>query len=551
MKIKKILSTAMALTMVMPYMSTNLRTSDIPSAFAESETKVLSSGTCGAQGDNLTWTLDSEGTLTISGKGEMTDCGETFITPWSSYTENIVSVIIEDGVTTIGHTMFYDCSNLTSVTIPDSVTSIGDGAFEGCTKLNSIKIPDSVTEIGGSAFKNTPWLNAQIMKDPIVIVNNILIEGKNCTGNVVIPNSVTKIANNAFYECKGLTSVTIPDSVTSIGIYTFKYCHGLTSITIPDSVTSIGSRAFEYCSGLTSITIPDSVTSIGDDAFLATPWLRSKQEEDPLVIVNGILTDGKTCKGDVVIPDSVTSIGGCAFEYCQNLTSITIPASVTSIGENAFSSCEYLTSINVDSENKYYASEDGLLCNKDKTLLIQFPNGKNIPKYAIPDCITTIGDYAFKGCNLTTVTIPDSVTAIGAYSFVYCKKLNSITIENPKCEIHYSEDTISDTATIYGYEGSTAQAYAEKYDRKFVAIDTPTPIPTPTTAGDANNDGKVLLNDAVLILQHLGNPDAYPLSDQARANADVSNHGDGITNSDALAIQKYVLGLIPDLPNYS
>jgi len=681
MKIKKILSTAMALTMVMPYMSTNLRTSDIPSAFAESETEAPTSGTCGAQGDNLTWTLDSEGTLTISGKVEMLSWEGSYDTPWYSYNEKIVNVIIEDGVTTIGDYAFNSLYNLTSVTIPDSVTSFGVVVFE-----------------------NSLWFENKIIENPLLIINGILIDGSRCEGDVIIPDNVTAIVDEAFAFNEILYSITMPDSVVSIGDRAFANCKSLSSTTIPDSVISIGDEAFWGCDRLSSITIPDSVTTIGDGAFMScgelssvtisknitsisrrlfencksltsitfseiipdfgkdvfegTPWLEAKRTENPFVIVNGMLIDGKNNEGDIIIPDSVTDIGGGAFYDCRGLTSVTIPDSVTTIGKAAFydcrgltsvtipdsvttigeeaflfckftsitipdsvtsigegafraselttvtipdsvtsigiytfAACDSLTSINVDPENKYYASEDGLLCNKDKTLLIQFPIGKNKEEYTIPDCITTIEDYAFQGCDLTTVIIPDSVTSIGEYAFKYCSqltkvkipesvttieshafyscnnlttitipysvtdlgqgaffectKLTSITIENPECKIHGWDSTIYKKATIYGYEGSTAQAYAEEYHMKFVALDAT------TTAGDANNDGTVLLNDAVLILQHLGNPDAYPLSDQAKANADVSNPGDGITNKDALAIQRYILKVISNLPDYS
>ena len=141
-------------------------------------------------------------------------------------------------------------------------------------------------------------------------------------GNVAIPEEVTymnrtrkvtSIGSNAFYDCKGLTSVTIPNSVTSIGNGAFAGCYGLTSVTIPNSVTSIGDSAFSGCYGLTSVTIPNSVTSIGNYAFYG-------------------------CKGltSVTIPNSVTSIGNYAFLYCSGLTSVTIPNSVTSIGYCAF-----------------------------------------------------------------------------------------------------------------------------------------------------------------------------------------------------------------------
>ena len=204
------------------------------------------SGTCGA---NLTWNL-SNGVLTITGTGDMTDYNYVYnyspstTAPWASNRTIIKSVVISDGVTSIGSAAFSGCSSLTSVTIPNSVTRIGEEAFYWCSVLTSVTIPNSVTSIGDRAFCD-------------------------CSGlmSVTIPNNVTSIGYRTFYGCSGLTSVTIPNSVTSIGLGAFYGCSGLTAITIPSSVTSIEYQAFYKCSSLISITIPNSVTSIKKSAF--------------------------------------------------------------------------------------------------------------------------------------------------------------------------------------------------------------------------------------------------------------------------------------------
>ena len=194
--------------------------------------------------DNLTWTLDADGTLTISGTGAMKNYDYDSNQSPVYKNSNVKKVVIEDGVTSIGESAFFYCSSLTSITIPDSVTSIGDYAFFNCSSLTSITIPDSVTSIGESAFYGCSSLTS-----------------------ITIPDGVTSIGNTAFSYCSSLTSITIPDSVTSIGDYAFRNCSSLTSITIPNSVTSIGNNTFRLCKSLTIITIPDSVTSIGESAF--------------------------------------------------------------------------------------------------------------------------------------------------------------------------------------------------------------------------------------------------------------------------------------------
>ena len=347
--------------------------------------ETVSSGSCGS---NLTWELDSDGTLTISGTGEMWDY---YIkpwgyrdTPWSDNCSDVKRIIIEKGVTGIGSVVFYRCNNLCSVTIPNSVTSIGYGAFEGCSSLTSVMIPNSVTSIGNAAFYGCSSL----------------------TG-VTIPNSVTSIGTSAFSGCSSLTSVTIPNSVTSIGASAFSGCSSLTNITISNSVTSIGNEAFYNCRSLTGVMIPNSVTSIGHRAFYNCSSLTS-----------------------VTIPNSMTNIGNAAFYDCSSLTSIMIPNSVTSIGDEAFYNCRNLKEVHItdiaawckiafnwsQSNPLYYAHN-------------LYMNGTLVTDLVIPNSVTSIGHYAFSGCtSLTNVTISNSVTSIGASAFSGCSSLTSITI---------------------------------------------------------------------------------------------------------------------------
>jgi hypothetical protein len=282
-------------------------------------------------------------------------------------------------------------------------------------------------------------VNAALVKDKYVyldlsgstIINipNSFFIHKNRLTNIIIPDSVTSIGDHAFYGCSSLTSVTIPDSVTSIGDDAFHSCSSLTSVTIPDSVTSIGDHAFQDCTSLTSVTIPNSVTSIEYETFFNCTSLTSVTIPNSVTSIGGQAFLYCTSLTSVTIPDSVTSIGGGAFISCSGLTSITIPSSVTSIGGRAFSHCYNITSINVNAGNNEYSSQDGVLYNKNKTTLIQYPLKKPSSSFTIPDSVTSIGDCAFLYCtSLTSVTIPDSVTSIGDNAFNNCSGLTSITI---------------------------------------------------------------------------------------------------------------------------
>ena len=438
---------------------------------------IVNRGTCGAE---VTWTLDSEGVLTISGSGDMYNYGISG-TPWYGSRSRVKSAVIAEGVTSIGSYAFFYCTSLTSVTIPDSVTSIGDEAFDGCRSLTSVTIPDGVTSIGESAFRGCWSLTSVTIPDGVTSICDNTFDGCTSLTSVTIPDSVTSIGDSAFQGCTSLTSVTIPDSVTYIGDYAFRSCTSLTSVTIPDGVTSIGEYAFSHCTSLTSVTIPDSVTSIGEFAFDGCTSLTSVTIPDSVTsiwqrvfsgcssLTSVTIPDSVTyidwsafssCKSltSVTIPDSVTYIGNYAFHGCTALTSVTIPDSVTSIGDGAFASCTSLAGIWVAEGNSHYVNDaSGVLFNKDKTTLVQCP-GAFSGSYTIPDSVTSIGGAAFLDCSsLTSVTIPYRVTSIGRYAFDGCTSLTSVTIPDSVTSIGEWAFADCTSLTDVYYAGSEAQ----------------------------------------------------------------------------------------------
>ena len=456
------------------------------------------SGSCG---DKLTWRL-SNVTLTISGTGAMADYSYDSSAPWYNYRSFIKSVIINDGVTSIGKLAFEDCSSLTSVTIPESVTSIGGEAFRGCSSLTSVTIPNSVTSIGSWAFYGcssltspvynahcfaympTSYSGAYTIPEGIKQIAGHAFDGCSSLTSITIPNSVTSIGYRAFYGCSSLTSVTIPESVTSIGGEAFRGCSSLTSVTIGESVTSIGSDAFSRCSSLTSVTINsdaivnkaytsysnmsnifgsqvtkyiigDKVKGIGDYAFDGCSSLTSVTIGNSVTSIEKYSFSGCSSLTSVTIGNSVTSIGVCAFDGCSSLTSITIPNSVTRIESSAFYGCSSLTSVTIpnsvtiiersafswcSSLTSVHITDLAAWCNIDFRDTSANPlsyahnlylNGDLVKDLVIPNSVTSIGWAAFYGCSsLTSVTIPESVTSIGTYAFYECSSLTSVVINS-------------------------------------------------------------------------------------------------------------------------
>jgi hypothetical protein len=241
-------------------------------------------------------------------------------------------------------------------------------------------------------------------------------------------STFTNVGDGAFEVCNSLVGITLPKTVTSIGDRAFRNSN-LLSITIPNSVNSIGREAFTQCRELERVTISKKIYTISVDAFSQCPKLTG-----------------------ITIPGRVTNIENNAFNGCASLVNITIPKSVKNIGNCVFSDCTSLTAINVASGNSAYASQDGILYDKNKTVLIAYPGSKEgaftipdgvtiiadgafsgcvgLTEITIPDGVTSIGSLAFCGTGITDVTIPNTVTSIGSGAFSWCNSLTSVTLPN-------------------------------------------------------------------------------------------------------------------------
>ena len=384
----------------------------LPSVVSFAETK---SGTCGVTGKeaNVTWVLDDNGTLTISGTGNMKDYNlmRDASAPWYNVRVDIQTVVIGSGVTKIGDWAFSDCTNLTSVTIQNNVPRIGKYAFKSCTSLKSVTIPDSVTCIESYAFKSCTSLKS-----------------------VKIPDSVKTMDFGVFSGCTSLTSVTIPNSITGINWDTFNNCTSLKSVTIPDGITGIYRGAFNNCTSLKSVTIPDSVKRIEDNVFVGCTSLKSVTIPNGVPSIEVRVFDGCTGLTSVTIPNSVTSIGNEAFRSCTSLKSVTIPNSVTGIEENTFFDCTSLTTIyapmHYDTESETYKELDLKSANIPETATKLYYTAGAAGGNITPVTIDKV-DY---GTGKDSITLPCDIMGNG-YIIRSAGENTGVTIEH-KCEIY-------------------------------------------------------------------------------------------------------------------
>ncbi len=377
----------------------------------------------GSCGKDLTWIYNySEKTLTISGRGNMpnyySNSRAGSLAPWVNSTNiknDLETVVISEGVTSIGEYAFFECTSLKNIVISGSVKTINIGAFYQCAALPGITIPNSVTSIGDEAFEHCAGLK-----------------------EITIPGSVKNIGNGAFSSChisaeesesgieSGLEKVTIQDGVEAIGKFAFDGCRKLKDVTLPDSIKSIGDNAFQQTGLYNDYTTWEELY-IGNHLIKVDEWALNQGGTNDYRIDPGTKTiadhafDGCISLTSITIPDSVVNIGDKAFNGCTGITNMKIPDSVTSIGDEAFYSCSDLTSISVDADNSAYCSENGILYNKSKTEIMRFPSDKTGVSFTIPDGVTKIADGAFEFCrHLTSITIPDGVESIGNNAFSNC-----------------------------------------------------------------------------------------------------------------------------------
>ena len=340
-----------------------------PDPTPPSET-IVASGACGK---SLNWILSEDGTLRITGTGNM-DEDPT----WPK--EQIVKVVVGKGATSISAKAFMDCTNLTTISLPETLRTIGTCAFYGCSNLDGVTLPSSLTAIGTSAFAECTALTSVAIPSGVKTVD--METFKNCKSltEVSIQGKVTEIGRGAFEDCTNLESILLPSSLKTLGDCAFQNCKSLKSVTIPNGVTSIGFQTFMGCSSLTEVSIQGKVTEIGASAFTDCTNLESISLPESVIKIGNYAFKSTALTGKFVIPSGVTKIGDGLFENCQKLTEVVIPDGITFIGPYAF---------------KY----------------------TGITSFVIPDGIRTINVDTFYGTRLDRITIPVSVTAINPSAF--------------------------------------------------------------------------------------------------------------------------------------
>lgn len=434
------------------------------------------SGTCGT---NLIWEF-ADGTLTISGTGEMTNYTYTgtdpyILPPWNSLRPGITSIIVNSGATSIGDYAFAYCGNMTYAELPDTIITIGDSSFESCGKLQNITLGNRVECLGESAFAFCRALESCLFPPGLTSIGHHCFQSSGLK-EIILPSTVTDFGNEVFRDCLSLTEFSFPGEITTIPKYFMFGCSHLEKITIGEGTQEIQTAAFSYCSSLTTVTIPTSLTSVGRSAFnecrsiseviyagtKTQAWEISIGETNNYFVyaiwhcIDGDIPKTKgSCGANLVweYADGTLIIHGTGAmnnwvsftlpresylnvpweAYKADITSIIIYSGVTSIGNFAFAHCENLTYI--DLPNTITTIGDGafLRCIKLSNVTlgnqvqslgeIAFSACLALESFSFPPSLTSIGPWCFDSSGLRSITIPNTVTDIGDHAFMWCSSL--------------------------------------------------------------------------------------------------------------------------------
>ena len=364
---------------------------------------IIDSGTCG---DNLTWNLDNDGLLTIAGEGKMNNYSDNNV-PWYTYRDEIIDVVIKNGVTSIGSFSFANCKEIVSVNLPESLTNISHHAFGKCIKLQSIELPNSLDSLEGSVFSGCESLKSMVFPANLNCININTCTGCTALESVCISDGITAIYENAFDGCELLSEVIFLGSETKWN-----------SIIIQNGNENLKNSKITF----SAITEPKSGT-LGDNA----KWILDS---------NGILTISGTGKitsacpfnadnsfrytKKLIINEGITGWDCLTFDGCSDLITVVLPSTIENIGINSFAKCFKLKSIIIPQ-------------SVESISRAAFANCTSLSEITLPENMEMIEEYTFSECtSLCKITIPSKIHIIYKYAFSNCHLLKDVFYSGTK-----------------------------------------------------------------------------------------------------------------------
>lgn len=364
--------------------------------------------------------------------------------------QKLKRVTLSDNLKEIESDLFYNCSKLTDVEMGNKIKTIGWNAFSNCISLKKISLPDNVEKIEGGAFGRCYKLSEITLGRKLKEIGNRVFYKDYDLEKIALPEGLKTIGDEAFGKCEGMTKVTFANPKTKLGKQVFKNCKSLVRLSLPGQLKTIPEATFYQCTKLEKVNIPKTVSiikkntfwgcsslknfrlnkniyAIGDQVFAQSGLRKITLNEKLQFVGNGAFRGTKLEK--LKFHNKVTYIGNRLFADCRKLKTISIPASVKGINPGAFNNCISLREINVAEGNKNYSSQNGVLYNKEKTRLIQYPLHKTNASFHAPGTLKNIRANAFSE-NRYLKSAVISAKTIGRYAFANMSKLQSVIIRN-------------------------------------------------------------------------------------------------------------------------
>lgn len=495
---------------------------------------------------------------------------------------NLSSVKFPESLNKIGGYAFENCESLTSLTIPENTATINSCAFRGCSNIKELYVYNKTCKLGW-AFMYTSLNGMTVYGYLNSTAQSFVNDNKDTYSITFVQLKEYSKTGECFYELDGttlriygngkmgdytynfpapwgknITSLTIENGVQNVGSYAFTGCKQITEVILPGSVTELGEYAFMYCDKLESVNIPDDVNVITKGVFDGCASLDGVELHEGITEIQNLAFSGCDSISSIVLPESLQTIGDQAFYGCKSLSEFDVPKNVTHIGYNILGGENSLSSITVDPKNTVYDSRDN--CNaiietgtntlirgcKNTVIPASVPAIGNsafdwctgLKSIEIPGTVKTVGFNAFNYSGVNEVVIDEGVEKLDTQAFGLCLYLKKITIPESVTDISSTAFNGTKNFTIYGYEGSYAQEYAEMKSFPFVAI--PKPVHT-LSIGDLNGDKNIDVLDAIAVQKFAA--EKSELSTEQLYAADVNNDNN-VDVLDAIDIQKYSAEII-------
>ncbi|MBO5318203.1 MAG: leucine-rich repeat protein [Ruminococcus sp.] len=440
-------------------------------------------------------------------------------------------------VSEIAREAFMDCKNIAEIELPASITLIGSGAFRGCTCLKRIDLGRRIYSIESGTFDECPALETVIIRSEECHIYqdsgtfgsynapftgtiygiagstaqeyaeennfNFSTEMPDCTHYAVDNQSCLTFENDGYgatlAKCdpSAVGAIVIPKvangmPVLSLAPNAFEGCQNLTSVEIPESVQLPPQEAFANCESLCTVILPKNIDRLPDNTFSRCVNLKRVNLPDSLEYIDTYAFESCYSLEEITIPEQVKHIMSGTFANCESLKTVELSENVTEISNHAFENCISLESIKLPQNLKTLGYGAFSYC-------------KNLKTVEIPTSLAAIEGAVFERSGINSIVIPDNILTIPRSSFYCCEELEKITILNPYCDIYDSGETICSSSSrndgaafngvICGYDGSTAEKYAEKYGYSFESLGTA----PDGVRGDANADGELTIADAVML----------------------------------------------------